>query len=252
MYKEIITDVESIKLTMISHVTEEAQSNSDYQHLRQKLINNEILKEILPEIVFSCQNLSKVKSKMQEKSPRWEPRRQYIRDEFERTLSLLKSTVDAAPIKLAEKICKFGSVAITDEWKKAIYRKNTDPAGSITIAKTLLESVCKHILEKTGKNYGKKEDLPALYKKCADCLNLSPKLYEEEEFKKILSGCFSIIHGLSNFRNKVGDAHGKGSIFARPLPRHAEFAVNLSGSLSLFLITTWEEKVSSKSSNHAT
>ena len=41
-------------------------------------------------------------------------------------------------------------------------------------------------------------------------------------------------------RNALGDAHGKGLSSARPELRHAELAVNLAGTLAVFLIETWK------------
>jgi len=42
-------------------------------------------------------------------------------------------------------------------------------------------------------------------------------------------------------RNSVGDAHGQGVINIKPKPRHAELAVNLAGSMSHFLLSSYEE-----------
>jgi hypothetical protein len=52
------------------------------------------------------------------------------------------------------------------------------------------------------------------------------------------------VEGLGAFRSRVGDAHGKGKLHAKPAARHATLAVNLAGSLASFLIETWEAKTS--------
>jgi hypothetical protein len=77
-----------------------------------------------------------------------------------------------------------------------------------------------------------------LYKKTSKELNLAPSQHTEEIFKQILGGCSGVITGLGALRNKLGDAHGKGKQNIKPLARHAELAVNLSGALALFLIET--------------
>ena len=51
-----------------------------------------------------------------------------------------------------------------------------------------------------------------------------------------------MVEGLGAFRNREGDAHGKGKLQVKPLPRHAALAVNLAGSLASFLIETWEAR----------
>ena len=118
-----------------------------------------------------------------------------------------------------------------------------DPEGAITAARTLLETVCKHILDEKGIEYkGNKVDLPELYHLVSIELSLSPNLYTEDVFKQILGGCSVIVNGLSTLRNRLGDAHGQGKKSARPAARHAELAVNLAGSVALFLVDTWENQ----------
>ena len=142
---------------------------------------------------------------------------------------------------VSEGLIRFDEEGVHSVWSKALERKRTDPEGAITAARTLLETVCKHILDEAGVEYeDQRIDLPALYKKTANTLNLAPSQHTEEVFKQILGGCSAMINGLGTLRNRIGDAHGKGKLPVKPAPRHAELAVNLSGSLALFLIETWE------------
>lgn len=135
----------------------------------------------------------------------------------------------------------FDALEIHVAWQKALNRKESDPEGAITISRTLLESVCKHILDEKGVEYDpNKADLPELYRKTAKELNLSPSQHTEEIFKQILGGCSGIVTGLGQLRNRLGDAHGQGKMNIRPAPRHAELAVNLSGSMALYLIETYK------------
>ncbi len=78
-----------------------------------------------------------------------------------------------------------------------------------------------------------------LYKTLSKELNLSADQHTENIFKQILGGCSAVVNGLGTLRNKLGDAHGTNSSSIKPSPRHAELAVNLSGSMALFLINTW-------------
>ena len=127
-------------------------------------------------------------------------------------------------------------------WQKALDRRLTDAEGAITAARTLLETVCKHILDKTGTSYSDKDDLPVLYRATAKQLNLAPSQHTEEIFKQILGGVTAAIEGLGALRNRISDAHGQGPKPVRPQPRHAQLAVNLAGTLATYLIDTWLAK----------
>ena len=122
-------------------------------------------------------------------------------------------------------------------------RRASDPEGAITAAKTLLETVCKHILDhEPGITYGENDDLPKLYNAAAEILNLAPSQHSEKPFKSILGNCQSVVGNLASLRNKLGDSHGQGKKHVRPAPRHAELAVNLAGSMAMFLVATWNTK----------
>ena len=129
---------------------------------------------------------------------------------------------------------------IQEAWHKALERRTSDAEGAVTAARTLLESVCKHILDEGGMQYNDTVDLPKLYSLTAKQLNLSPSQHTEELFKQILGGCQSVVSGLGALRNRHSDAHGRGALGVKPAPRHAELAVNLSGAMATFLLQTWE------------
>ena len=144
---------------------------------------------------------------------------------------------------MSEKVQKLDSNYIQNIWHKALERRNTDPEGAITLARTLLESTCKYILDEQHKvEYGNAPDINQLYRLVSKELNLSPSQHTEKTFKQILGGCSSIVEGLGSLRNKVGDAHGQGKVSFKPSARHAELAVNLAGAMAVFLFSTWEMK----------
>ena len=71
------------------------------------------------------------------------------------------------------------------------------------MARTLLESVCKHILDESGGNeYEANPDLNKLYKQTATVLNLTKAQHEEVVFKQILGGCTAVVEGLGALRNR--------------------------------------------------
>ena len=137
---------------------------------------------------------------------------------------------------------QFDETHINAEWQKALSRKTIDPEAAITTARTLLETVFKYILDKSGEEYSKNIDIVELYKKTTKILNMAPDSHQEPVFLQILNGVKSVVLGLASLRNQLGDAHGKSKIHYKPLERHSEFAVNLSGSVALFLYRTYDEQ----------
>lgn len=124
-------------------------------------------------------------------------------------------------------------------WLAAMSRRASDPRGAITLARTLLEDVCKWILTEAGEAFKDADDLPVLYRKLAKVLKLAPDDHTEQIFKQLLGSCQQVVELLGALRNKLGDAHSSGPMRARPMPRHAELAVNLSGTMATFLVSTW-------------
>jgi hypothetical protein len=154
------------------------------------------------------------------------------------------SAIGAQPADelISQVLSSFDETGVHHAWQKALERRVSDPEGAITAAKTLLETVCKHIIEETGGSYGENDDLPKLYATAAATLRLAPNQHTETVFKSILGNCQSVVGNLSALRNRLGDSHGQGKQHVRPAARHAELAVNLAGSVAMFLIATWEAR----------
>jgi len=135
----------------------------------------------------------------------------------------------------------FDEAHIHSQWEKAIERKSSDPEGAITMARTLIESLLKHILDEQNITHNDNMDLSELYKEVAKLLNLAPEQHQEPIFKQILGGASGVISGLGAMRNKLGDAHGATKSKIKPQERHSELAVNLAGSMATFLYKTYKE-----------
>lgn len=139
-------------------------------------------------------------------------------------------------------LAAFNPGDISGRWQMALDRRSSDPAGAITLARTLLEDVCKWVLHEAGEVYDEEAELPVLYRRLSKRLKLAPDDHSEEVFRKILGSCQNIVESLGALRNKLSDAHSPGPKRAKPLPRHAELAVNLAGSMATFLVSTWEAR----------
>ena len=56
-------------------------------------------------------------------------------------------------------LTRFDSEAVTEAWRIALQRRSSDPAGAITAARTMLESVLKSVLDDAKEPYGDADDL---------------------------------------------------------------------------------------------
>jgi hypothetical protein len=139
-------------------------------------------------------------------------------------------------------LAAFDPTQVHARWTMAMERRASEPEGAITLARTLLEDVCKWVLHQAGETWQEADDLPVLYRKLAKVLKLAPDDHTEPVFKQILGSCQSVVESLGALRNKLGDAHSLGPKRARPQARHAELAVNLAGAMATFLVATWEAR----------
>ena len=246
-HAELIEKVETLKNMLVSRATGEGAIGLDFAEIRAELLNETIVKDRLPRFVRTCRNLDEFWGFIQPRFAKYHERRTFLKDEFDPILTFLE-TYSGAPSDEAVTIAlaDVGSDYVRDAWAKALERRNEDAEGAITSARTLLESVCKHILEQKAVQYDDSADLPKLYALSAKELNLAPEQHSEQVFKQILGSCQQIVNGLGALRNRHGDAHGKAPKAVRVAPRHAELAVNLAGGMATFLIRTWEEKVKGK------
>jgi hypothetical protein len=150
--------------------------------------------------------------------------------------------VQPADDLISDVLISFDECGVHHAWRKALDRRVSDPEGAITAARTLLETVCKQVIDGAGKSYGENDDLPKLCNAAAELLNLAPTQHSEKVFKSILGNCQSIVGNLAGLRNKLGDSHGQGKRHVKPQARHAELAVNLAGSMAMFLVSTWNAR----------
>jgi len=212
-----------------------------YRELRTEFMEGET-QSLLPSIVRTCFDQKQLWAQLKRVASgngSYQLREDYVYEAFQPLLEYLEGANSGPADKtISETLLSLDAAGVDRAWEKALARRNDDPEGAITAARTLLETVCKHILDETGEAYGE-DDLPKLYSKTAKALNLSPTQHTEETFRAILGGCHTVVQNLGTLRNRIGDAHGHGSRPVRPAPRHAALAVNLAGSMATFLVETW-------------
>lgn len=239
--------VESLQNLCLSYATGGGGDEGEYRELRRQVLDNPSVSDKLPRFVRTCRDLGQFWAYIKGFAPTYAERRQHIWDGFRPLLERLEAGGDSpAAEEAAERMRVVDSPHVQAAWQSASLRKDSDPEGAITAARTLVESVCKHILDETNSAYDDTWELPKLYKATAEALTLAPNQHSEQIFRQILGGCQTVVEGLGALRNKHGDAHGKGRGSVRPAPRHAALAVNLGGTMASFLIATFEERGFSK------
>jgi hypothetical protein len=240
---DLMETLERLRTLLIERATGDHPDEVEYVALRRVAVREERLTAQIPPFLRDCRTLSDFWSYIRPRFPTYEERRRHIRDAFEPVLEALEAESRAPGDLLAGlTLEKLDSEHVHDAWRKALARRESDPDGAITVARSLVESVCKAILDGSGTAYDDHADLPKLYALVARHLNLSPATHTEQLFKQILGGCQTVVEGLAALRNRLGDSHGKGQRGLKPAPRHAELAVNLAGAMATFLVATWEAR----------
>ncbi|KPQ20613.1 MAG: Abortive infection C-terminus [Halomonas sp. HL-93] len=219
-------------------------SNPFYQALRREFMSDHDLKDLLPPFVRTYRSLDAFWPFIQKQSESYAGRREIIGRAFTPLLDHLEGRNRAPSDQDASEVLeRFDAEGVHAVWTKALSRRTSDPEGAITMARTLLETVCKRILDESGKTYTDKEDMPKLYAMVAQELKLAPSQHTEEPIKAILGNATGLVNGIGTLRNRFSDSHGRGGKKpVRPHPRHASLAVNTAGAIATFLVETFSER----------
>jgi hypothetical protein len=171
-----------------------------YRRARGAVLSDLTVKTLAPECVHICREPDNVWAYIKGSTPElptYASRRAFLTEEFEPLLGALErfasSPLDSLMATEAEDL---NSASVLAAWSKALERRAIDPDGAITAARTLLESVCKTILDDTDQGYKAGDDLPKLYYKVSKTLKLTPSDYGEEQIKRILGGATSVVEGI--------------------------------------------------------
>ena len=229
---------------LIGRATGDMTNNQNaYSILRREFIDDPKLGSLLPDFVRINRTLDMFWPFIKSQADNYAERRRIIYGAFTPLMDYLEGKNYApADDVVSDQLQTFDSAGVHEIWTKALSRRKDDPEGAITVARTLLETVCKRILDEVGNKYTNKEDLPKLYSMAAKTLNLAPEQHSEEAIRAILGGVMTVVNGLGTLRNKLSDSHGRGGAPVKPSPRHASLAVNLAGALATFLVETYLQR----------
>jgi abortive infection Abi-like protein len=228
---------------MLAHATGGEAPDAAYKRCRKVLLDDPSISDKLPRFVRTCRDPAAFWGYIKAQASgtaSYDARRQILREAFEPLMSHLErahgSPIDA---EVEGATIALNAESVVAAWTKAMSRRTSDPDGAITAARSLLESVAR-------RSWKTEASLTTIarttYRSCtAAYRRLSsshPAITRRSSFKAILGGCTTVVNGLGSIRNRASDAHGQGRKSYRPAERHAALAVNLAGSMALFLMET--------------
>lgn len=240
----ILERVEMMEGILIARATGGVGEDRIYVELRREFMNDPRIRDVLPKFVRTYRNIDAFWPYIKAEAGTYAERREIISKAFTPLFDHLEGRNSAPADKVSsDALGSFDAEAVHAVWAKALERRTSDPEGAITLARTLLETVTKRILDERGEAYSNTDDLPKLYGKVAKALNLAPNQHTEEPIKAILGGAMNLVNGIGTLRNRLSDSHGRGGrLPIRPSPRHASLAVNTAGAIATFLVETFNEK----------
>ncbi len=116
---------------------------------------------------------------------------------------------------------------------------DADFDGAITNARSLVEDAIARDIHKqiTGHEMDTSGDLTSDYTKIKKLLHLDEDKKLDNSFNQVARGLSSIVSGLADIANKMGDRHSQ---FVKPERRHAQLAVNSAKTVVDFLYDVLE------------
>lgn len=242
--KDLVEQVKMMEGILIARATSLSDEKLIYEKLRKDFIANSNVNALLPAFVRAHRNLDSFWQYIKNLADTYAERRQIISMAFTTLIDFLESRIGAPSDQIAsDSIATFDPEGVLEIWTKALARREADPEGAITAARTLLETVTKRILNELGRPHTEHDDLPKLFLNASEALNLAPSQHSEPAIKAILGSGINLVNGLGTLRNRLSDPHGRGEkLPVKPSARHAKLAVNTSGAIATFLVETYLEQ----------
>ena len=118
---------------------------------------------------------------------------------------------------------------------------DSEPGEAIALAKEIVESCCKLILDDRKVEYPEKAEIPELLKLLRKEMKIMPDGIDESakganEIRGILTSLGNIAHSLAPLRNAYGKGHGRGRDFKGLQPRHARLAIGAASTFVDFVL----------------
>lgn len=126
--------------------------------------------------------------------------------------------------------------------------QDENPTEAIGMAKELIESCCKTIMQERAVSYDQAWQFDKLVSETLNLMGLKAKNVDTSEpeieaVKKMLGSLRTIAESVNHLRNSHGGGHGKPADFQALSPRYAHLAVGSSTTFVRFLWETHKEQI---------
>lgn len=224
-----------------------------YETMRSILLQDNNLIHFVPQFITSPPEGVDLYDYMQAKTRQYDERRETIRTAFQKMKERVKEIEDTGiPLELGKSLENINSTSVREDWLKAVERSVSDPSGSITSSRAMIESTLKYILKDSNTPLKSGNDISSLWQ-CVKDLVFPAFSNEPAEIKKIVGSVPMMIMNIKLIRNNFGDAHGRVDEDQTLDPVYARYIASLSISVCEFLIEVYEKhktqiaKIQSKS-----
>ncbi len=137
--KNLSEQVEFLQNILIAIATGRDTDTSEFSVLRQEIVNNSLLKDIVPHFLRTCRTTTEFWHFIKPQSPTYAGRRRFIWDEFQPIFERIEGArTTPADQNVSVTLEKFDTDSVHKIWLKALERRETDPESAITSARTLL------------------------------------------------------------------------------------------------------------------
>lgn len=206
-YKELLEKVEIFQNMLVSFATGGQINDIDYKQIRSELLDDPVVRDLLPRFVRTCRDSFQFWQFIKREFAHYQERRNYLWGEFNPIIDMLEAklmTNVPSDITTTQALSRVDSDTVHEAWRTALERRFDDSDGAITAARSLIETVCKFILDDAAITYDNNSTLPQLYRLTSDALNLSPSQQTDEVLKRIFGSITTTVGCLGNLRNILG------------------------------------------------
>jgi hypothetical protein len=150
----LLQKLDDIQTALIAACTQDPGDTAVYEPLRLEFLADPTVAPLLPDFVRRYRTLKQFWPFIKRKYASYAERRQFIWDSFGPAIVYAEQLSPMpADSRVAAVLETLSADHIRAAWTKAIARLAADPEGAITAARSLIESVCKLILDEPGIAY---------------------------------------------------------------------------------------------------
>lgn len=176
----------------------------------------------------------------------WAARRRMVGEAFDPMLARiyqLQDQVPAGTVVVPALSALTDPAAITENLKRLAACVDTDPRLAVSVAKDLVESTAKLILNERDVAYNDRAGLPALVAQAQASLGLHAagvveSSDEARALRTILGSLARLTQGVTELRNQVGVGHGRDTVPSWVRPRHARLAAGAAATWCNLMLET--------------